>query len=145
LVRIADDTGVRLTRERLENAAREPILLLGTLVDVRDRTEQDRGRASCPPQLGQLHLEQRDRVDLGVDVVPPVADRLTDEAPGEARVTVVAAEHAPRIGVDDILEAKSILVRSKLPDADLIDLHGSASPTRYMKSSHPVVRRGQVT
>src|SRR2546427_520807 len=34
--------------KRLENAAREPILLLGTLIGVRDRTEQDRGRASRP-------------------------------------------------------------------------------------------------
>src|SRR5438876_10264722 len=76
----ADDAGVRLTGERLENAASEPILLLGTLIGVRDRTEQDRGRASGPRQLGQLRLEQRDRVDLGVDGVPPVADRLTDEA-----------------------------------------------------------------
>src|SRR5204862_3418484 len=63
------------------SAAREPILLLGPLIGVRDRTEQDRGRAPCPPQPGQLHLEQRDRVDLGVDVISPVADRLPDKAP----------------------------------------------------------------
>jgi hypothetical protein len=82
----AANPGVRLTVERFENPASEPILLLGTLIGVRDRTEQDRRRASCPTQLGQLRLEQRGRVDLGVDVVPPVADGLPDEAPGKARI-----------------------------------------------------------
>ncbi len=48
--------------------------------------------------IGSTPTEGRDRVDLRVDVVPPVADRLADEAPGEARVAVVVAEDAPVYG-----------------------------------------------
>src|SRR5213078_4996239 len=48
----ADDAGVRLTGQRLESAARESVILLGTLIGVGDRAEQNRGRASCPTQPG---------------------------------------------------------------------------------------------
>src|SRR5439155_21413277 len=127
----ADDAGVRLTRERLENAARESILLLGTLIGVRDRTEQDRGRASCPPQPGQLYLEQRDRVDLGVEVVSPVADRLTDEAPGKACITVVAAKHTPRIRVHNILGVRKLGPHEDGLRFGLNDFHRSGWSTRH--------------
>ena len=86
---------------------------------------------SCPPQPGQLHLEQRDRVDLGVDVISPVADRLPDKAPGKACVTVVAAEHAAGIRIYNILGVRKLGPHENGLRFDLDDLHGSGWPTRH--------------